>query len=93
MPKIARCPLCGKEPDVWCRDEEWRIRITCCRHVVYSTEGWNRYVAAMELRERVAWMLECNDCPLKNKTDAQKWGFGAIWESRRAARKAVEELL
>ena len=45
------------------------------------------------LKEAVAWMLECNDCPLKNKTEAQKWGFDALWESRRAARKAVEELL
>ncbi len=47
--KIANCPVCGKEPEVWCRDEEWRIRITCCRHVVYSTDGWNRYAAAMVL--------------------------------------------
>lgn len=46
-----------------------------------------------ELRERVEWMLECDDCPLRNSTEPEKWGFEALWETRYAARKAVEELL
>lgn len=61
MPEIARCPVCGEEPEVWCRDEAWRIRITCCRHVVYSTDGWNRYAAAMTLAEALAWKREVED--------------------------------
>ena len=59
-----------------------------------ETESVETALAEYErLKDAVAWMLECNDCPLKNKTEAQKWGFDALWESRRAARKAVEELL
>ena len=49
MSEIAKCPICGKEPEVWCRDEEIRIRIVCCKHAAYSTPGWNQYAAAMEL--------------------------------------------
>ena len=58
MPEIANCPVCGKEPEVWCREEEWRVRITCCKHVVYSTASWNRYAAAMELAEAKTWEEE-----------------------------------
>ena len=53
MIKIAKCPICGQEPEVWCRDEEIRIRIVCCKHAAYSTPGWNKYVAAMELADAV----------------------------------------
>ena len=48
MGDIAKCPVCGKEPEVWCRDEEARIRIVCCKHAAYSTSGWNQFAAAME---------------------------------------------
>ena len=62
MSYVANCPICGKEPEVWCRDEEWRIRITCCRHVVYSTDGWNRYAAAMEVSQlRAKYYYECDN--------------------------------
>ena len=45
------------------------------------------------LREAVAWEQECWLCPLKNKTEAQKHGFSALWHSRYAARAEVERLL
>jgi hypothetical protein len=45
------------------------------------------------LVEAVAWMLECDACPLKNTTEAEKHGFSAIWATRRAARAEVDRLL
>ena len=45
------------------------------------------------LREAVAWMLECDSCPLKNTTEAEKHGFAALWATRRAARAEVDRLI
>lgn len=66
---------------------------------VLEYERENRMIerdAAKELRERVAWMLECedtqmwvmSDCPLPSDDN-----WSEIGESYIAARKAVEELL
>ena len=54
--------------------------------------------AALEARhnalvEAVEWMLECDSCPLKNTTEAEKHGFAALWATRRAARAEVDRLL
>ena len=43
--------------------------------------------------EAVEWYLECDACPLKNTTEAEKHGFAAIWATRRTARAEVERLL
>lgn len=45
------------------------------------------------LREAVMWERECDACPLKNTTEAEKHGFAAIWATRRAARAEVDRLL
>ena len=45
------------------------------------------------LVEAVAWERECDACPLKNKTEAEKRGFSTIWATRRAARAEVDRLL
>lgn len=45
------------------------------------------------LVEAVAWYLECDACPLKNTTEAEKHGFAALWATRRAARAEVDKLL
>ena len=52
MSDIAKCPICGEEPEVWCRVEEVRS-IVCCKHAAYSTIGWNQYAAAMELAKAI----------------------------------------
>jgi len=49
--------VCGKCPEVWCADEEARIRIVCCRMAAYTTLGWNKYAAAMKMAD-IAVALE-----------------------------------
>ena len=72
MSEIAKCPICGKEPEVWCRDEEIRIRIVCCKHAAYSTLGWNQYAAAMELAKLTYQMKTCRAyCPERAHLQAQ----------------------
>ena len=61
MSEIAKCPCCGKEPEVWCRDEEIRIRIVCCKHAAYSTLGWNQYAAAMDYAKKTAYWFGLPD--------------------------------
>ena len=68
MSEIAKCPMCGKEPDVWCRDEE--IRIVCCKHAVYSTLGWNQYAAAMELAKTI---VESENCKAEDEYKYQEF--------------------
>lgn len=79
MSEIAKCPLCGKDPEVWCRDEEIRIRIVCCKHATYSTPGWNQYSAAMELA--------------KAEVAASNAAFNVQLERLKAAIEASEDML
>ena len=63
MSGIAKCPVCGNNPVVWCRDDEERIRIMCCRFVVYTTLGWNQYAAAMDLARKLKELSQCDINP------------------------------
>lgn len=77
MGEIAKCPVCGKDPEVWCRDDEIRIRIVCCKHAAYSTIGWAKYAAAMALA-KAAVQREITDM-----MDAQSALSGAsVYEDR-----------
>ena len=57
MSEIAKCPVCGKMPDVYhamtSPGQRLLVKIECCDHAVASPlsliEKWNQYAAAMEL--------------------------------------------
>lgn len=65
MSEIAKCPLCGKNPDVYhamtSPGQRLLVKIECCDHAVASPlsliEKWNQYAAAMELA-RATRLLE-----------------------------------
>ena len=61
MSEIAKCPSCHQEPTLryWGNDED--PSIYCCGAMLASIELWNRYAAAMELAELLAWQEEVEE--------------------------------
>lgn len=82
MSGVSKCPICGKDPEVWCREDEIRIRIVCCKHAAYSTSGWNQYAAAMLLAPAL----------LKERHLEKDLGFETPEEQHTAYMAAVNEV-
>lgn len=67
MNEIAKCPLCGKNPDVYhamtSPGQRLLVKIECCDHAVASPlsliEKWNQYAAAMELARELVKLERC----------------------------------
>ena len=62
MQEKAKCPLSRQEPTLryWDNDEDPSY-IYCCGAMLASIELWNRYAAAMELAELLAWQEEVEE--------------------------------
>lgn len=53
MNEIAKCPICGENPN-WFPIAGWESgwktdMLMCCGYGSTSVKGWNKYAAAMEL--------------------------------------------
>lgn len=65
MINIKKCPVCSKNPVVCYKDDEERVRIMCCKFVVYTVLGWNQYAVAM----RFAKAIVCHADEMNNEED------------------------
>lgn len=54
MPSIARCPLCGKKPDI-CTDY-YPMRVTCCALSTEGASAWNKYAKHSRKGQMFEWL-------------------------------------
>ncbi len=95
MGEIAKCPVCGKDPEVWCRDDEIRIRIVCCKHAAYSTPGWNQHAAAMAYATAEEWFMQTEDyscAASRNEAGFKEWD-SINFEAEEALNAAQQRVL
>lgn len=60
MNEIAKCPVCGKQPNVqhWsCEAGDYSVY--CCGVTADGWKIWNQYAAAMELARELAKLEKC----------------------------------
>ena len=55
MPEIAKCPICGQEPNLKHWDHDSDPSIYHCGAMFESIAEWNRYAVAMEF---VNWVSQ-----------------------------------
>ena len=64
MQEIAKCPLCRKEPISAISNTTGCVIVSHCGMKAggkSAIENWNRYAAAMELAELLAWQEEVEE--------------------------------
>lgn len=61
MDEIANCPICGCVPNLDILGYEDIPSISHCGATLESIAEWNRYAAAMELAEALAWKSDVED--------------------------------
>ena len=68
MSEIAKCPLCGDEPnilfDLFDKREEYPKGYSCCEVECRTLTTWNQYAAAMDLAKATADTDGRTDIPL-----------------------------
>lgn len=59
MSEIAKCPLCGDEPDVlvdlFDKQGKYPKGYACCEAEFATVERWNKYAAAMDYAKKTAY--------------------------------------
>ena len=104
MSECTTCSYYGKHLEKRAEDMPWPC-VECAGGEKYAERGKRKHQVPLRVQlaellarhnalvEAVKWERECDACPLKNKTEAEKRGFSTIWKTRRAARAEVDRLL
>ena len=74
MSEIAKCPVCGEEPDVlidlFDKHGKYPKGYSCCGAEFRELEHWNQYAAAMEYAKTTAYWFSLPD-GVKHPDDAR----------------------